>query len=105
MTRKPIFAAPALFPGHAEPKPLRKKCRVPRATVAPPPTVLANLLWKIGADSPLSDSTDRPSDWWASKPFSDPADRSQAALRQIPIRLTHRPITAGANCRPGLSQL
>jgi hypothetical protein len=51
-----------------EPKPLRKKCRAPRATVIPPPTVLAGLLWKIG-DSPLADNSDRPSDWWASKPF------------------------------------
>jgi hypothetical protein len=65
---KPIVAAAHLFPGHVEPKPLRKKCRAPRATVVPPPTVLAGLLWKIG-NSPLAIDTDRPPDWWASKPF------------------------------------
>jgi hypothetical protein len=69
MTRKPIFNVPGLFPGHVETRPPRKKCRAPRATAAPPPTVHASLLWKIDTGSPLSDNPDRPADWWASKPF------------------------------------
>jgi hypothetical protein len=68
MTRKPIFNVPGLFPGHVEPKPPRKKCRVPRATAVPPPSDLASMLWTLG-NSPLSDSPDRPANWWASKPF------------------------------------